>query len=34
MGMAELNHWTGWQVSDDTFRHHLEPHTVHLLATF
>lgn len=24
-GKADLNHWTSWQVSDDTFRHHIEP---------
>jgi hypothetical protein len=24
-GKAGLNHWTSWQVSDDTFRHHIEP---------
>jgi hypothetical protein len=24
-GKANLNHWTSWQVSDDTFRHHIEP---------
>lgn len=26
MGMADLNHWTAWQVDDNTFRHHVEPH--------
>jgi hypothetical protein len=24
-GKGDLNHWTAWQVSDDTFRHHIEP---------
>lgn len=24
-GMGDLNHWTAWEVSDDTFREHLEP---------
>lgn len=24
-GKADLNHWTGWQIDDDTFRHHIEP---------
>jgi hypothetical protein len=24
-GKSDLNHWTAWQVSDDTFRHHIEP---------
>lgn len=24
-GMADLNHWTAWQVDDSTFRHHIEP---------
>lgn len=27
-GMADLNHWTAWAVSDDTFRHHVEPHVI------
>lgn len=25
VGMAEVNHWTAWQVDDSTFRHHVEP---------
>jgi hypothetical protein len=25
IGFADLNHWSAWQVSDDTFRHHIEP---------
>ena len=25
-GLIDLNHWSAWQVSDDTFRHHIEPH--------
>ncbi len=25
MGIADLNHWSAWQVSDDVFRHHVEP---------
>lgn len=24
-GKAALNHWSAWAVSDDTFRHHIEP---------
>jgi hypothetical protein len=24
-GKVDLNHWTAWQVDDDTFRHHIEP---------
>lgn len=24
-GKVDLNHWTAWQVDDDTFRHHVEP---------
>lgn len=24
-GKAGLNHWSAWQVDDDTFRHHIEP---------
>lgn len=24
-GKADLNHWSSWQVDDDTFRHHIEP---------
>lgn len=25
LGMADVNHWTAWQVDDSTFRYHLEP---------
>ena len=25
-GLADLNHWSAWQVDDNTFRHHIEPH--------
>ena len=28
LGMADMNHWTAWQVSDDTFREHVEPHVI------
>jgi hypothetical protein len=28
MGVADLNHWSAWQVDDNTFRHHVEPHVV------
>jgi hypothetical protein len=28
-GTADLNHWSAWQVDDNTFRHHVEPHVVH-----
>lgn len=24
-GKADLNHWTAWNVDDNTFRHHIEP---------
>jgi len=24
-GMADMNHWSAWQVDDNTFRHHIEP---------
>jgi hypothetical protein len=24
-GMADANHWTAWQISTETFRHHIEP---------
>jgi hypothetical protein len=24
-GMADVNHWTAWQIDDSTFRHHVEP---------
>lgn len=27
-GVADLNHWSAWQVDDNTFRHHVEPHVV------
>jgi hypothetical protein len=27
-GKADLNHWTAWQIDDDTFRHHVEPHVI------
>lgn len=27
-GAADMNHWTAWQVDDNTFRHHLEPHVI------
>jgi hypothetical protein len=30
MGTADLNHWSAWQVSDETFRHHIEPHVIDL----
>ena len=28
MGIADLNHWSAWQVDDNTFRHHVEPHVI------
>lgn len=28
IGVADLNHWTAWQVDDNTFRHHVEPHVI------
>jgi len=31
LGIADLNHWSAWQVDDNTFRHHLEPHVVQLV---
>lgn len=30
MGAADLNHWSAWQVEDNTFRHHIEPHVTEL----
>jgi hypothetical protein len=30
MGIADLNHWSAWQVDDNTFRHHIEPHEIEL----
>lgn len=27
-GAADLNHWTAWQVDDNTFRHHIEPDVI------
>ena len=27
-GMSDPNHWGAWLVSDDTFRHHLEPQVI------
>lgn len=27
-GTADLNHWSAWQVDDNTFRHHLEPKVI------
>lgn len=24
-GVADLNHWSSWQIDDNTFRHHVEP---------
>lgn len=29
-GVADLNHWSAWQVDDNTFRHHIEPHVIEL----
>lgn len=29
-GIADLNHWSAWQVDDNTFRHHIEPHVIEL----
>lgn len=29
-GAADMNHWSMWQVDDNTFRHHLEPHAITL----
>jgi hypothetical protein len=29
-GVADLNHWSAWQVDDNTFRHHIEPHVITL----
>lgn len=28
-GTADLNHWSAWQVDDNTFRHHVEPDVIH-----
>ena len=30
-GVADLNHWSAWQVDDNTFRHHVEPHIISLV---
>jgi hypothetical protein len=27
-GVADLNHWSAWNVDDNTFRHHIEPHVI------
>jgi hypothetical protein len=27
-GVADLNHWSAWNVDDNTFRHHVEPHVI------
>jgi hypothetical protein len=27
-GIVDLNHWSAWQVDDNTFRHHVEPHVI------
>ncbi len=27
-GIGDLNHWSAWQVDDNTFRHHVEPHVI------
>ena len=29
-GVADLNHWSAWQVDDNTFRHHIEPHVIEI----
>jgi hypothetical protein len=29
-GIVDLNHWSAWQVDDNTFRHHVEPHVIEL----
>ncbi|HWF25161.1 MAG TPA: hypothetical protein VG275_06930 [Solirubrobacteraceae bacterium] len=28
LGIVDLNHWSAWQVDDNTFRHHVEPHVI------
>lgn len=28
MGISDLNHWSAWQVDDNVFRHHVEPHVI------
>jgi hypothetical protein len=30
LGTVDLNHWSAWQVDDNTFRHHVEPHVINL----
>ena len=30
MGIVDLNHWSAWNVDDNTFRHHIEPHVIDL----
>lgn len=32
-GITDLNHWSAWQVDDNTFRHHVEPHVIELCDT-
>jgi hypothetical protein len=32
-GVVDLNHWSAWQVDDNTFRHHVEPHVIELCDT-
>lgn len=34
LGVADLNHWSAWQVDDNTFRHHVEPHVITLSDCF
>jgi hypothetical protein len=26
LGLSDINHWSAWQVDDNTFRNHIEPH--------
>lgn len=32
-GIVDLNHWSAWNVDDNTFRHHVEPHVIELCDT-
>lgn len=34
LGMADVNHWTAWQIDDSTFRQHVEPLVLRGLKCF
>jgi hypothetical protein len=33
-GMADINHWGQWQIDDNTFRQHTEPHVITLVDCY